>query len=163
MRRSLLLLILLGVVAVGLVALSSGIARRLWVHQLTNSTDDLDWLRQEFSLSETNLNHIRQLHEGYLPKCRDFCERIAAKSRELESLLATNKAVTPDVEQKIRELAAIRAECQTGMLRHFQEVSAAMPPEPGERYFAEMQRLTLGQHQQFERSMSPTTDAHGHH
>jgi len=163
MRRSLLTLIALVLLAGGIVAFTSAVARRLCVHQLTHSADDLAWLRQEYALSEADLQRIRPLHEGYLPQCRDFCVRIAAKTRELEGLLAATRAVTADVEQKIRELAALRAECQTGMLRHFQDVSAVMPPEQGRRYFAEMQQLTLGQHQQFEQSMSPAPAAHGHH
>ena len=163
MRRSLLSLLSLVILAVVVVALTSAVARRVCVHQLASSDDDLDWLRQEFSLNQSDLLRVRQLHEGYLPRCRDFCERIALKNRELESLLATNNTVTAAVEQKIREIAALRAECQTGMLRYFQEVSAVMPPDQGRRYFAEMQQLTLGQHQQFEHSMSPASAAHGHH
>jgi len=163
MRGSLLTLVSLVILAVLVVALTSAVARRVCVHQLTSAGDDLTWLRQEFSLNDSDLQRIRQLHEGYLPKCREFCERIAAKSRELENMLATNNAVTAAVEQNIREIAALRADCQTGMLRHFQEVSAVMPPDQGRRYFAEMQQLSLGQHQQFEHSMSPAPAAHGHH
>jgi hypothetical protein len=49
------------------------------------------------------------------------------------------------------------------MLQHFREVSQVMPPEQGRRYLAEMQRLTLGFHEQIERTMSPAaTDPHGH-
>ena len=55
-------------------------------------------------------------------------------------------------------------ECQTQMLRHFYEVSQAMPPEQGRRYLAEMQRLTLGFHDQFEKAMSAGPSApHDHH
>lgn len=163
MRRSLLTLVSLVILAVGLVALTSAVSRRICVRELTSSADDLDWLKQEFALNETDLQPIRQLHAGYLAQCREFCERIAAKNREIENLLATTNAITPGVEQKIRESAALRAECQTAMLRHFQAVSAMMPPGQGRRYFAEMQQLTLGQHQQFEHSMSPAPAAHGHH
>ena len=163
MRRSILTLGSLIILAVGLVAFTSAVSRRLCVHELTHSGDDLDWLRQEFSLNDTELQRIRQLHQGYLPRCRDYCARIAANNGELASMLATTNVVTADIEQKIRDIAALRADCQTAMLRHFQEVRAAMPPEQGRRYFAEMQRLTLGQHQQFEQSMAPAPAAHGQH
>jgi hypothetical protein len=50
------------------------------------------------------------------------------------------------------------------MLGHFYEVSQAMPPEQGRRYLAEMQRLTLGFHEQIENTMSPDSSSpHGHH
>ena len=46
----------------------------------------------------------------------------------------------------------------------FTDVSRAMPPEQGRRYLAEMQRLTLGSHEQVEHSISnPEGHAHGHH
>jgi hypothetical protein len=50
------------------------------------------------------------------------------------------------------------------MLRHFYEVSQAMPTDQGRRYLAEMQRLTLGFHEQFEQAMSAGPSApHEHH
>ena len=62
------------------------------------------------------------------------------------------------------EVAHWRTKCQDEMLAHFAEVSRAMPPEQGARYLAEMKRLTLGEHEQVEQSMSGTHhDTHGHH
>jgi hypothetical protein len=50
------------------------------------------------------------------------------------------------------------------MLQHFREVSQVMPAEQGRRYLAEMQRLTLGFHEQIEHSMAPgASNPHGHH
>ncbi|MGN6552445.1 MAG: periplasmic heavy metal sensor [Verrucomicrobiota bacterium] len=151
------------VLAAGVFAFSSGIARWLCVHQTVRSGDDLDWLKQEFKLSATDLDRVRKLHEGYLPKCREFCVRIEAKKGELDQLLGNGNGVTTAVEDKLREIAVLRADCQAAMLRHFQEVSAAMPKEQGQRYLREMQQLTLGQHQEFEKSMSPSSSPHGHH
>jgi hypothetical protein len=49
------------------------------------------------------------------------------------------------------------------MLQHFINVSQAMPPEQGRRYLAEMQKLTLGFHEEIEQSMSKSAgDMHGH-
>ena len=163
-KRPLIILVLAVVVGVGLCIGSYLIAQRLCVKQIANSADDLDWLRQEFGLSATELEQVRQLHEGYLPKCAEMCQQIASKKKELESALAGATSVTAIAEQRLAELGALRAECQTHMLRHFVEVSQAMPAEQGRRYFAEMQRLTLGFHERIEQSMSPAADsAHGHH
>jgi hypothetical protein len=123
------------------------------------AADDLSWLKREFRLSDSEMQRIRQLHEGYLPKCREMCGKIAEKQSELEAVLAKGEA--PDT--KLTELGLLRAECQTQMLRHFQEVSRAMPPEQGKRYLSEMQRLTLGSHQDLERSMGEMpASGHGH-
>lgn len=160
MRRLLpILLILLSAVTVGGGAY--WVTKQVCVQHYTRGADDLDWLRREFRLSDAEMAHIRQLHEGYLPKCRAMCDKIAAKKMELQDALDSSHGVSPVAEQKLAELAALRAQCQTQMLRHFDEVSQAMPPEQGRRYQAEMQRLTLGFHEQFETTMSASS--HGHH
>ena len=98
---------------------------------------------------------MRQLHEGYLPKCQEMCSRIAQKKGELEAALSLSQGVTPEVEEKLLELATLRSQCQAQMLRHFHEVSLAMPPEQGGRYLTAMEEATLGFHEQFETSMKP--------
>ncbi|MBI5388040.1 MAG: periplasmic heavy metal sensor [Verrucomicrobia bacterium] len=160
MRRS--LLIVLAVLAAGAVLFVAayGLAGRLCARQMARPADDLHWLRLEFQLGEAELARIRPLHEGYLPKCQEFCRQIAVKKHALQQALGTNATVSAEAEQTLSEIAALRAQCQTQMLRHFGEVSRAMPPEQGRRYLAEMQRLTLGFHDQIEASMSGATPAH---
>ena len=104
------------------------------------------------------------LPQPYLPKCHENCARIAAKKKELQAALDRAQGMTPEAQQQLAEVAALRAQCQANMLGHFYKVSQAMPPEQGRRYFAEMQRLTLGFHEQIENTMSPDTSSpHGHH
>lgn len=118
------------------------------------STDELVWLRDEFRLGDAEFARIRQLHDGYMPKCDEMCRRIGTANRELSELLAANTNVTAAVTQKLAEVSALRAECQANMLRHFFEISHAMPPAQGDRYLAEMKRLTLGLHAQQEATMT---------
>lgn len=163
MRRSLIIVLAVLVSSAAIVGLASAIAKRICAQHLVRPGDDLAWFRREFRLSDTELQRIRQLHEGYLPKCREMCDRIAAKKKELQAALDAGKGVTPEVEQKLAEVGALRSQCQTQMLRHFYEVSQTMPAEEGRRYLTEMQRLTLGFHEQVEHSMSPgATSPHGH-
>jgi len=164
MRRPLILLVamLLGGVAIGGASYLLGC--RMCARRLAPSGDDLAWLRREFRLSDAEMQRIRQLHEGYLPKCHENCALIAAKKQELQAALDHAQGMTPEAEQKLAEVAALRAKCQANMLAHFYEVSQAMPPEQGRRYLAEMQRLTLGFHEQIENTMSGgTSSPHGHH
>ena len=164
MRRSLLILLAVILAGTAIAGTSYLLARRICVSQLAPSGDDLAWLRDEFHLSDTEMQRIRQLHEGYLPKCRENCARIAAKKQELLTTLDKAQGMTSEAQQKLAEVAALRAECQVNMLAHFYEVSRAMPAEQGRRYLAEMQRLTLGFHEQLENTMSPDAAAHhGHH
>ena len=106
---------------------------------------------------------IRELHEGYRPKCAEMCAKIAAKKDELESVLASSTNLTAEAQTKLNEIAALRAQCQAQMLQHFVTVSQAMPPEQGRRYLAEMKKLTLGTNEQMEQSMSGDPGHEHHH
>jgi len=163
MRRP--LAILLGALAAGIAVFAGAffIAQQVCARRMADPADDLAWLRQEFRLNDAELARIRELHEGYMPKCHEMCAKIMAKKREVDQTLAGAANVTPAAEQKLIELGTLRAQCQLQMLRHFAEVSQAMPHEQGRRYLAEMQRLTLGSHEQIEQSMSGSAGhSHGH-
>ena len=164
MRRSLLILLAVLLAGAAIAGTSYLLARRICLRQLAPAGNDLAWLRDEFHLSDTEMQRIRPLHEGYLPKCRENCARIAAKKQELQAALDKAQGMTSEAQQKLAEVAALRAKCQSNMLAHFYEVSRAMPPEQGRRYLAEMQRLTLGFHEQIENTMSGgTSSPHAHH
>jgi len=153
------LLLACGVVGWGSFRLGS----RLSTGGLVRPTDDLEWLRLEFNLGQPEMARIRRLHEGYLPVCHGYCERIAAAKAELRQALSAAPSVPPVVDQKLLEIGTLRAQCQAAMLRHFVEVSQLMPEPQGTRYLVEMERLTLGVHEQIENSMTPPTAPHEHH
>jgi len=164
MRRSLVILLAVLLVGAAITGTSYLLGWRVCARQLAGSGDDLVWLRREFRLSDAEMQRIRQLHEGYLPKCHENCARIASKKKELQVALDRAQGMTPEAQQKLAEVAALRAQCQANMLGHFYEVSRAMSPEQGRRYLAEMQRLTLGFHEQIENTMSSDASfPHGHH
>jgi hypothetical protein len=162
MNRS--LVILLGALALGAAVFAGSYfaGQRACVAGLTRSADDLSWLREEFHLSNTEMAHIRQLHEGYMPQCAKMCALLAAKKTEVQAALGDGTNVTSEAQEKMTELGELRAQCQAQMLRHFIAVSQAMPPEQGQRYLAEMKRLTLGFHEEIEQSMSDPA-GHEHH
>ena len=163
MNRSLVIVLGALVLCAALFGGSYAVSRRVCQNCMAKSVSDLDWLQQEFHLSGAELDRIQRLHEGYLPKCADMCAKIAAKKSELETALNNSTNVNPAAQQKLAELAGLRAQCQAQMLQHFTEVSRTMPPEQGRRYLAEMQRLTLGLHEQTEQIMSKSPgEIHGH-
>ena len=163
MRRS--FLILLGLSAIGAVVFlgASRLSERLCAKRMAGNLDDLDWLRLEFKLSDAELERVRALHEGYVPRCREYCAQLAAKQDELSAALAGGTQVDARIEQLLRDIGEIRARCQTDMLRHFAQVAAAMPAEQGRRYLTTMEQLTLRGHEQVERVMSAeSTRPHAH-
>mgnify|MGYP001605942678 CR=1 FL=1 len=163
MNRSLVILLSALILGAAIFAGAYFAAQRATVMCCVNPADDLSWLRTEFHLSDAEMARIRELHAGYLPQCASLCAQIAAKKNELEMLLDGGTNITAEAQAKLNEIAALRAQCQAQMLRHFAAVSQAMPPEQGRRYLAEMQRLTLGFHEQTEQSMSDATGHEHHH
>ena len=158
------------IIVLGAIALSAAVfagsyfaGQRACVASMTRSADDLSWLRCEFHLNDADTARIRQLHDGYQPKCAEMCARIAAKQAEVQAALSTGTNVTAEAQKKLTELGELRAQCQVQMLQHFIAVSQAMPPEQGRRYLAEMKSLTLGFHEQIEQSMTPATGHEHHH
>jgi hypothetical protein len=152
-------LILLGALALGTAIFAGSYltARHATMVCCAKPPDDLSWLQSEFHLSEAEMAQIRKLHAGYRPRCAAICAEIAAKQNELDSAMAGRTNATAETQSKANELAALRARCQAQMLQHFEAVSQAMPPDQGRRYLAEMRRLTVNQHEQFEHSMSDQT------
>jgi hypothetical protein len=160
------IVILLAVVLAS-VALFTGaflLASRVSSEQLSRSPDDLRWLQEEFQLGKAEMERVRELHEGYLPVCQEFCDRIADEKRSLQLMVEQGQGGTVEATDRLNEIARTRARCQAAMLQHFEEVSEVMPPKQGQRYLAEMRRLTLGFHEQIEESMSGDSgDGHAHH
>jgi hypothetical protein len=110
---------------------------------LQDDAPELAWLKKEFNLSDAEFRRISTLHDAYLPGCMERCQRIDAKNRQLQELLAHATSVTPEIERGLAEAAALRLECQKAMLNHFLAVSQAMPPEQGRRYLAWIEARTF--------------------
>jgi hypothetical protein len=162
MNRS--LVILLGALALGAAIFAGAYyaSQRATMMCCENPADDLSWLKSEFKLGEAEMARVRELHDGYLPQCGEICRKIAAAKRELAAIVGGGTNLTAEAQAKLGEIAALRAQCQSNMLTHFVAVSQAMPPEQGRRYLDEMKKLTLGEHEQVEQSMSGEP-AHEHH
>lgn len=104
---------------------------------------ELAWIKKEFQLNSAEFERVRKLHEAYKPVCAEMCRQVDDQNRELARLLQTAHEVTPEVEQVLNRAAQLRKQCQTEMLKHFFQVSHAMPAEQGRRYLAWMQAQTL--------------------
>jgi hypothetical protein len=95
---------------------------------------ELEWLRQEFHLSDAQFKKIAGLQSAYAPVCNEMCQRIMVANSKLDRLLSENKEVTPEVKAAIREAGSVQADCRTQMLGHVYRVAAQMNPADAERY-----------------------------
>jgi hypothetical protein len=110
---------------------------------LSQPTPELAWLKKEFGLSDAELARIAGLHQAYQPHCEVMCRRIDEQHTKLNQLLANTDTLTPEIEGAIAAAAALRADCQRDMLRHFLEVSRTMPAGQRRRYLAWISERTF--------------------
>ena len=110
---------------------------------INSSTPELAWLKNEFRLGDAEFERIAKLHEGYLPRCAELCQRIARKNSELRQIVSNPQVDAKAVEDKLKEAGDLRVECQKTMFHHFLEVSRQMPAEQGRRYLQWVQQRTL--------------------
>lgn len=143
MKRGLVILLLGIAVAIGGFCAFYMSAVHRQKAALHGNAPELAWLKDEFELSDAEWQRVAQLHDGYLPKCAEMCERINKKNAELKQLLGSAEAMTPGIEAKLREANELRVECHRNMLAHFFEVSRAMPPAQGKRYLQWMHDRTI--------------------
>lgn len=134
MRRPILIFIL-GLVAAGL---GFGLVYRLKTASqrelVASQHSELLWLQAEFGLTQPEFARIKELHEGYLPKCKQHCREIEALNKKLRLSLSGTREMTAQTESLLAERGRMVAECQREMLAHFYAVSQAMPPAQGKRY-----------------------------
>jgi hypothetical protein len=125
---------------------------------------ELAWLKKEFHIGDTEFARIVQMHEAYLPECAARCRVIEEQNLKLRELLSRGSGFTPEIQNLLVERAKTRAQCEAEMLKHFQEVSRAMPAEQGRRYLAWVQEQTVLHAQSMEgRHQSKGDNSHAQH
>ncbi len=135
-------------------------------HIMHEPQPELAWLKSEFGLSDAEFARITKLHEAYLPQCAERCQVIEEQNRKLKDMLAKTGTVTPEIQDLLVERAKTRARCEAEMLKHFGEVSRAMPAEQGRRYLTWVQQETVLRPQnmetrhQMQGHSQPTGEAH---
>lgn len=101
---------------------------------LAKPEGELDWLRHEFNLTDAQFVRISEMHAAYRPKCDEMCVKIAEANSQLDSLIGSQKAVTPEIEAALKRCASVQEECRQAMLGHAYAVSNEMGPGNGSRY-----------------------------
>ena len=143
MKRLVIILALAVLLGLGAYLVSYAVARCTFC-RMPDANDSSSWLRQEFHLSDAEYARVKKLEDGYHPHCLVMCEQISQSQLALKNLILANKTMTPEVEAAMQKDSAVKKEWRQDMLRHFYEVSQAMPPEEGKRYLQIMQAQVLG-------------------
>jgi len=114
------------------------------LHEMTKAPNgELEWLRREFHLDESQFQKIEALQSTYAPICNEMCQRIMEANSKLDRLLSENREVTPELEAAIKEAGSVQEDCHKQMLAHIYRVSAQMNPAEGKRYLGLMKSRVI--------------------
>lgn len=143
MKRSAWILaigLLLGLLAYGVAFFVQSKSICVWAK---NENNELKWLREEFHLSDQQIEKITALHKAYRPRCEIMCQKIIASNDHLGALIRANQQMTPEMQAALKENTDLQNECRQAMLEHIYSVSREMPPEQGHRYIDFMKKSVL--------------------
>lgn len=143
MKRVSIILALALILGAAAYALTYYFSVRPAQEMLTQKEGEMEWLRREFHLTDSQFLKIKEMHNSYRPRCDEMCRRIAESNRKLESLLNTNRVVTPEMEAALKESTTLHYDCQQAMLHHIYDVSQIMNPEQGRRYIDMMKGCVI--------------------
>lgn len=99
---------------------------------------ELEWLRQEFDLTEAQFAKTSELHLAYRPTCEALCGRVMASHERIKQLVKVGPVITPELELALKEHAALHVECQTAMINHLYKTAENLSPEQSKRYLDTM-------------------------
>jgi hypothetical protein len=131
MKRASLLLLLVVAAAIGF---SVPVTLQALRCDAGKHYSELEWLKQEFSISQEDFGRVQQLHHEHQARCRVLCENLLAARRELSAQIAQDHEVTPLVQECLRKVAEAETACRTSILSHACNVMQFMPPAEGQRY-----------------------------
>src|SRR5438270_2083569 len=93
-------IILIGALAVGLLAFyaCNFLATRELRDMAQAPNGELQWLRQEFHLSDAQFKNIASLQIAYAPVCNEMCRKSMEANAKLDRLVSENREVTVVLE-----------------------------------------------------------------
>ncbi|HEY0258130.1 MAG TPA: hypothetical protein VGC39_11850 [Candidatus Methylacidiphilales bacterium] len=138
MKRLIVIIALAVLLGMGAYFLTYGIARGTFC-RVPDAQDSCGWMQEEFHLTDAQYGQVKQLEAAYSPHCAKMCEQIDQSHQALKNLILTQGTVTPEIEAALKKDGEVQRECREAMLRHFYEVSQAMPSAEGRRYLQIMQ------------------------
>src|SRR5260221_10788901 len=115
-----LLFALIGALAAGVIAFCgiNFLATRDLGRMAKAPNGELEWLRREFHLSDTQFAKIATLQSAYTPVCDEMCRRIMETNSKLDRLVSEKREVTPELEAAIREAGAGQKKRQKAEVAH---------------------------------------------
>ena len=131
--RLILFLVISGV----LVVTGFEVTRTLQPKPPSRESIGLEWLRQEYQLTDEAHERIIRLHREYFSRCDAMCAEMIAAHRP-SKLRGRAKSPVPSAEESLQREKVICERCLNSMIGHLREVSSLMTPEHAQRFLADI-------------------------
>ncbi len=138
MKKGLLILLLVAGTGISTYCIYYHYATAPVMTMVTQLGGEMEWLRREYHLSDSQYVRIQAIHRDYALKCDLMCGKIGIANAHLDQLLLANKTYTPEVAAGMKECMSVQGECRQALLTHIYAVSAEMSPAAGARYITMM-------------------------
>jgi len=135
----------MGIFLAGVLALSLGLGAFWWSRSLSSDDpgrvarpssprEEIAWIKTEFGLTDGEFRKVEELHLDYVPRCDEYCRRVAASGQKVRRLASASGEMTRELAQALREDERTRLECREALLSHLYETAASMPAGKGRRF-----------------------------
>ncbi len=105
---------------------------------LLDNMPELEWIRSDLKLSDSQFAKVTELHAAYRPQCVAMCGRILEAHQRLDRAAQSGGAVTAELKAAIANHVRIHADCQEAMIDHLYRTAALMDEEQAKRYMKKM-------------------------
>lgn len=99
---------------------------------------ELEWLRHEFKLTDTQFSKVSELHLAYRPICEDLCAKVMESQEKVKGLVNDGTQVSPELTAALQEQAALHVECQMALLTHLYQTAACLSTKQAHSYLDAM-------------------------
>jgi hypothetical protein len=130
-------LFLLAIIAAVLATSAFQVTKQLQPDGPSRESIGLEWLRQEYQLSDEAHERIIRLHQEYFSRCDAMCAEMIAVHRP-STLRHRSRLPATSPEERMRREKAICERCLNSMISHLRQVSAIMEPEQGRRFLSDI-------------------------
>jgi hypothetical protein len=132
------------------------IPEKIAAYDRQSQLPELEWLRQEFKLTDEQFAKVSELHLAYRPTCEDLCAKVMASQTKMKKLVGVGTQVSPELKAALQEHATLHVECQTAMLNHLYQTATCLSLDQARHYLDAMLPQVI------EMVMEPETSHPGH-
>jgi hypothetical protein len=131
------------------------------VQAAVQKRDALEWLRNDFELSDAQFAAVKRLHDSYAVVCEEHCRAIQEAAQHRNALKGQASPDPAALAAAGKRFEQLRMVCENAIATHVREVAAQMSEPQGRRYLA----LVLPKIKDFDHqgSADVRVDRHSHH